>query len=171
MLLHRNFVCQPLFSNFSIVNPTAIVSCSPEPSIIPVMKWERTKILIRTQGTGLLDFGLIPVARGGEHVTGTPQALSTTHLTVLQVVPQAFLTAEMNLFPGNSLLDGEALRNVRPAAGILDKFFCLPCFICLFLMAGQNIQQKFEEKVEDEKEKDVKKNSNHSQDPQNSGIS
>jgi len=76
----------------------------------------------------------------------------------------------MNLFPGDSLLDGEPSGDVRPAVGVLDKLFRFRVIVYLLPLAEQAFQQELEEIVENEEEKDVKKTSDHTQNPSNYGL-
>ena len=70
-----------------------------------------------------------------------------TRVSILEIIPQTFFTAKEILFTGNLPPDGNSLRNIGLAAGVLDQFLWLPLAARAQSLADPTFEQQPKDEV------------------------
>jgi|GEM_PF-4162929 len=67
--------------------------------------------------------------------------LGSTGVSILEIIPQAFFTAKIIILAANLPPQGNSLRNIGLAAGVLDQFLWLPIAVSAQFLVSQTLEQ------------------------------
>jgi hypothetical protein len=73
--------------------------------------------------------------------------LTPTGVSIFDIILQAFFTAKIIILTGNLPPDGNSLRNIGLAAGVLDQFLWLPLAVSAQLFTNPTFEQQPDDKV------------------------